>query len=625
MVSLRPLLQRRLLSTTASKNPHNHRNCNNNRIRSQKWAIKQVTKSNFSDSVEELKNHISSSDFVAVSLRKTGSFSAPWHRVSPFDAPETAYFKAKYAAERFQILQFAVCPFSIRADKLIAHPYNFHLFPRDELRTGMPSYSFSCQTSHLMSMAREGLDFNTCIYDGISYLSRAQETAAKVRTGNPQRASHVIESTSTPSVADSVFIERIKSRVKHWKNACKNSGTSVDDVLLISMRKLLLGSENYGSRPSMTIDVCSERQVQLVLEMLQGFFDELVPLIIPAKGGGTQAVRVVLTISKEDKDLLESELRDLEEEQTKKVRGFREVIDLISASQKPVVSHNSLNDFTFIHSKFLAPLPSNMDEFKSSLRSVFGHVLDVNHLMREIGSLGKVSSIPAAISYLRNRFFLPTNVEVPQQVMSTEDKILGTRVVWLCQLFTKLCSILKIDLNAVRFGNDSQLVSYANIFNACFTNSQESTDGDIRVWSNSRKKVSSKDLIFLWGFRNGITAGMLKSMLQGSHEVFSEEFNVRLVDKSSAIVVFWQPGLSETFLDAMKSFELSEPLREMVSEGLRASGYEIYMKACSLHLRETNLADSLEKALVCHDSETAPGIKPSEIQWSEMMIDFDNL
>ena len=39
--------------------------------------------------------------------------------------------------------------------------------------------------------------------------------------------------------------------------------------------------------------------------MLKEFSDELVPLIIPAKGGGTQAVCVVLTSSQADKDLFE--------------------------------------------------------------------------------------------------------------------------------------------------------------------------------------------------------------------------------------------------------------------------------------------------------------------------------
>lgn len=85
----------------------------------------------------------------------------------------------------------------------------------------------------------------------------------------------------------------------------------------------------------MNIDVCSERQIQLALEMLREFSDELVPLIIPAKGGGTQAVRVVLTSSKEDKDSFERELQNLEEEQNQRVRGFREISRLFIQSFSP--------------------------------------------------------------------------------------------------------------------------------------------------------------------------------------------------------------------------------------------------------------------------------------------------
>lgn len=107
MVSLRPLLQRRCLCTKLHD----------------KWSVKQVMKSNFAESLEEIKTRISDSDFIAVSLQKTGSFSAPWQRVLPFDTAETAYCKAKYAAEKFQLLQFAVCPFTISDSKLVAHPW----------------------------------------------------------------------------------------------------------------------------------------------------------------------------------------------------------------------------------------------------------------------------------------------------------------------------------------------------------------------------------------------------------------------------------------------------------------------------------------------------------------------
>lgn len=43
----------------------------------------------------------------------------------------------------------------------------------------------------------------------------------------------------------------------------------------------------------------------LGLQMLMEFSDDVVPLLIPAKGGGTQAVQVVLTSSEEDRDLFE--------------------------------------------------------------------------------------------------------------------------------------------------------------------------------------------------------------------------------------------------------------------------------------------------------------------------------
>ncbi|XP_009358962.2 poly(A)-specific ribonuclease PARN-like [Pyrus x bretschneideri] len=615
MASLTPFIRRRFLCSSTTTNV------------SKKWAVKEVTKSNFSESLVEFKDHLSSSDFVAVSLQKTGSYRAPWHRPQPFDTADTSYCKAKYAAERFQLLQFAACPFTLRASKLTPYPYNFVLFPRDELKMGMPTYSFSVQASHLTSMADEGFDFNACIYNGISYLSRAQESAAKARIGNPTTSSYVMSSSSTPTVADTVFVERIKSRVKHWKSACKN--TKKDNALLSSLRKIVMGSEIYGTRPCMNLDVCSERQVQLALEMLKEFSDELVPLIIPARGGGTQAVRVVLTSSTADKDLFERELQNLEEEQNKRVRGFREVIDLISASQKPVVSHNSLNDFTVIHSEFLSPLPTNVDEFMGSLHSVFTHILDVTHLMKNIGPLRKMTNISAAISYLNNHYFAPIDMEIlPQE---SEGNIHRHNVVKMCYLFAKLCSILKISDNSMVFNKAllaPAIEEYTNISNPCSDSPQESTNEDIRVWTKNMRKVSCDQLVFLWGFRSGMTAGMIKSLLCKSHAVFSEEFDVRLVDKSCAIVVFWRHGLSETFLDAMSREEICDSLMEIASEGIRASSYETYKRVCRLGLWEADLAESLDKALEDLDylAEVNSATNSKEIYWSSnSAINFDDL
>nr|XP_043622638.1 poly(A)-specific ribonuclease PARN-like isoform X2 [Erigeron canadensis] len=590
--------------------------------------IKQVTKSNFSDSLSQLKTQISGSDFVAVSLQKTGSYSSPWHRILPFDTAEIAYLKAKYAAERFQILQFAVCPFSIRADanhyKLIAHPFNFHLFPRDELKLGMPCYSFSCQPSYIASMAKEDFDFNVCIYDGISYLSRAQETAAKHLTGNPVSSNYAVQPSTTRSVADNVFVERIKSRVRNWISACKRSDMRSEDALVSSLRRLILGGEEYGSRPSLNIDVCSERQVQLVFEMVKSHYSNVVPLAITSKGGGTQFVRVVLTSSQEDRELLKKELRNMEEEQSRRLCGFREVIDFISASQKPIVAHNLLNDFTFIHSKFLYPLPPTMDEFTSSLHSAFPDILDVNHLMKEISPLTKYSSLPAATSYLKRNFFAPIKMVIPQKGSMEESKNHGHGVVRISELFAKLCFILRILPQAEYHNPDGpSLKRYTNVFSPDSNNFQDSDEADdISIWTNNPMKISINNLVFLWGFRSGTSAGKLKNLLSKSHNLLSEDhaFDVRLVDNSCAVIVFWKDGLSEWFLDAIDS---GDGLRELAAEGMMAAGYDTYKRICESEILGVDLADSLAEFDRISEAHTK---EPQEVYWnSDLMINFDDL
>ncbi|CAH1433114.1 unnamed protein product [Lactuca virosa] len=610
-----PMVWRRFLCTQTSN--FSFFNQKPAAVRRPQWPIKQVTKSNFVDSLDEIKNHISESDFVAVSLKNTGSYSSPWHRILPFDTAETAYLKAKYAAERFQILQFAVCPFSIRAsNKLTAHPFNFHLFPRDELKIGMPCYSFSCQPSYLASMARDDFDFNLCIYDGISYLSRAQESAAKIQIENQVSSDYETQSPSSRSVADNVFVERIKSKVGHWISACTRSDTKTDDALVNSLRKLILGGEDYGSRPSLNIDVCSERQVQLVFEMVKSQYENVVPLTIPAKGGGTQAVRVVLTSSKEDRDLFKKELQDIEEEQSKRIRGFREVIDLISASRKPIIAHNSLNDFAFIYSKFLSPLPPTMDEFKSSLHSAFPDVLDINHLMKEVGPLSKYNNLPSAISYLKRNFFAPIEIEIPQKASMEENKNHGLDAVRISELFAKLCSILKITHD----NGPSLLKRHSNVFNQGSNGFLDEGD-DISVWTHNPRKISINNLVFIWGFRGGISAGKLKNLLCNSHERLSEDdlFDVRLVDKNCAVVVFWKSGVSEWFLGAIDS---GEELRELAAEGVMGASYEAYRRVCKFDILGADLADSLAECRVL-EGDT---VESDEVYWnSELMINFDDL
>lgn len=51
----------------------------------------------------------------------------------------------------------------------------------------------------------------------------------------------------------------------------------------------------------------------------------------------------------------------------------------------------------------------------------------------------------------------------------------------------------------------------------------------------------------------------------------------------------------------MNSSDISGPLWDLVSEGLKATGYETYMKLCRLGLFEADLADAFDHNFVNHD------------------------
>ncbi|GMP90185.1 hypothetical protein CsSME_00041431 [Camellia sinensis var. sinensis] len=75
------MLQRRFLSTataTTTTTTTNHR---------RRWPVKQVTKANFSEALDQIKNHLGDSDFVAVSLQKTGSPNTPPRGFRFFSSP----------------------------------------------------------------------------------------------------------------------------------------------------------------------------------------------------------------------------------------------------------------------------------------------------------------------------------------------------------------------------------------------------------------------------------------------------------------------------------------------------------------------------------------------------------
>lgn len=389
-------------------------------------SMANVTRRNFVESLEQLRGQLAGADFVAVDLEMTGVESTKWRRNLELDSYETRYQNLKHSAEKFAVWQCGVCPFKWDEahNKWVAYPYNFFIFPRNELQLELPARSFFAQTTSLEFLTKHRFDFNACIYDGISYLSHEQEAVARVLMGSvsvkQNFPSGVHNSSEIPLTkpGDVAFVEKIRTQIGRWRDELlfnRQKWQVVNEKLIttstlvqpppysplvplptsdigndsVTIKQDIDVGPSLGSlRPSLNIDVTSHYQSRLVQQIIKTHFPDLVAAV-NARGNGPHdriRIRVIYVSPKEDMSKVIQELADEErnalETRVSNAVGFRKVLDAIAEAGLPVVGHNCILDMTHIYSKFVGPLPATSAEFSSSLRQQFPCVIDTKYLLR---------------------------------------------------------------------------------------------------------------------------------------------------------------------------------------------------------------------------------------------------
>ncbi|BFI40227.1 poly(A)-specific ribonuclease [Marchantia polymorpha subsp. ruderalis] len=410
-------------------------------------VMANVTKANFWETYEQLVIHLQTADFVALDFEMTGVETTPWRRHSELDTCDTRYLHIKHSAESFAVWQCGVCPFKWDepGQKFIAYPYNFYIFPRNELPVEMPSRSYFCQTASLEFLAKHRFDFNTTVYNGISYLSREQEEIARDKLGLTEEAQKWkrLQAEMEPEIpltrtGDVLFSEKVRVQLGAWRDGVMrnqqrwewtdpgggSSGrrSSISSIDAVTKEKGIEGFKDTWSaksdapsssssdkdrpvsdgglsshRPSFFVDIFGNNQARLVKQVLRKHFQDLVAVVIDKPNAeDRKQVKVIFTTSKEDKLKLEKEL---EEENRKKLEavvfqavGFRKVIDAIEASGIPLIGHNCLLDLAHLHDKFLGPLPPNVRGFSASISRHFPCILDTKYLLKTEPTLREANS-----------------------------------------------------------------------------------------------------------------------------------------------------------------------------------------------------------------------------------------
>ncbi|CAB4281832.1 unnamed protein product [Prunus armeniaca] len=614
------------------------------------FPLKNVTKSNFEPALAELRRHVAAADFVAIDLEMTGITSAPWRDSLEFDRADVCYLKVKDSAEKFAVLQFGVCPFRWDSSKhsFIAHPHNFYIFPRQEISATNPAYEFLCQTTSIDFLAKYQFDFNICIHEGISYLSKGQEIEALRHLSLAYedellaKWSNLKEPVHMPVVkmADTLFTERMKNIFTEWRDGLlRNSNGELQFQGNSNDSQQQLRTIFFKMRPALSLSGFTSHQLRLIHLVIRRHFQDLAYVQINGEKTCQQQL-VVRTDSKDDRELLMKEVKDEHCRQAEvKVQaavGFRHVIDLLSSEQKLIVGHNCFLDIAHIYSKFVGPLPSTAEEFVSSVNKCFPYVVDTKMLLNANDVLQQrmkksQTSLSSAFAMLCPQIALGkkstdlafqscVKVEVQVDDLRSSNWNSGAKheagydAFMTGCVFAQTCSHLGIDfqsfLPSEHLAHNEKLQKHINLLYLSWSNRDiiDLTSGKKNAvslgYTNHKKRcpeILFENIALIWGFPSKLKARDIRECIS---KVFgpTSVTSIYHLDETAVFVQFNKEKFVSEFLILKETLERSDgpvsvlhPLAGLLEGGnTQAANYETYKDICSSPSSKILFADQAD-------------------------------
>ncbi|CAH9107835.1 unnamed protein product [Cuscuta epithymum] len=646
----------RALSNTLISSPHTRARC------ASTFALKNVTRLNFDSALKDLRSLIRDADFVAIDLEMTGVTSAPWRESFEFDRYDIRYLKVKDSAEKFAVIQFGVCPFRWDSVKkfFIAHPHNFYIFPRQEVPGSDQSYEFLCQTTSLDFLAKYQFDFNTCLSEGISYLSRIQETAALKRlssvclddSSESLSGSKKDEDFQFSRMVDVLFAERMKIKIREWRDGLLHDSNNSSIFPQTSDNPdQRFQTIFFKTRPAFVLNGFTSHQKKLIQMVTEKHFNDLAFVRVTDEETLCQRQLVVYTDSNEDRDLLMKEVKDcLLNEAKRKVKsavGFRKVIDLLSSEKKLVVGHNCFLDFAHIYGKFIGPLPWSAEEYASSLRNYFPYIMDTKVLLNANDTFRL--SVKKSSTSLSNAFAslcpgIASGVKGPSlvdklcvqvEVHVDEQRSLdwnsgakheaGYDAFMTGCIFAEACNRLGVDFGMrstpLGLADEKKLENYINLLYLSWASGdiidlrtgKRNTDclASSTTPKTQFREVDFQNIVLLWGLQPTLKPSGIRECIS---RVFSQSSvsSIYLIDKTAAFVQFSKTETAAEFLGMMETLRSNNgpisvlhPLSKLLEGGCtRAANYEVYREICISPLSKVLFADQAEAVKIKEKSRS---------------------
>ncbi|KDO59122.1 hypothetical protein CISIN_1g007386mg [Citrus sinensis] len=523
--------------------------------------------------------------------------------------------------------------------------HNFFIFQRQELPLDGAAYEFLCQTTSMDFLAKYQFDFNACIHEGVSYLSREQEDKALKHVNSTYEDESLdswhslkeIRDTHLFNIPDILFAERMKDRLSEWLGGLlrnRDEGSEVQPSFNDSKQQF--ETIFFKMRPAISLNGFTSHQLLLIQLVVRKHFKDLAYLRVSGENSCSQNV-IVYIESESDKKMLMKEVKDEQkidaEMSIKASIGFRHVIDLLSSEKKLIVGHNCFLDIAHIYSKFFGPLPLTAEEFISSVNKYFPHIIDTKILLnsnsilqqrmkKSSTSLSKAFSVlcpQIALGSKSTHLALQPSVKVEVEVDDIRSSNWNSGVkheagydafMTGC-VFAQACSHLGIDFkqqsSSENLAHNEKLREHVNLLYLSWTNGEiinlsTGNRTSESLASNKRKnhypKILFECIVIVWGFPSHLKAWDIReciSKVYGPTSVIS----VYHVDETAVFVQFSRAEMVSKFLDLKGSLDRNNdpisvlhPLAKLLEGGNTcAASYETYKEICSSTVSKVLFAD----------------------------------
>ncbi|KAJ2666854.1 hypothetical protein IW148_000582 [Coemansia sp. RSA 1199] len=304
-----------------------------------------VTKDNFGQALNEFTAAIGACDFAALDMEMTGLYESREYQPSREDSCDERYAKLRCSVETFGVVQVGICLFTWKADGdsgfYEAQPFNFNVFPASTV--GGVDAGFSSRASALAFLAKNSFDFNKWVYQGIPYL----------RT----------------STANSLRTERTRLLTRRKRSVAPDERHTkfVADV------ECALAAFIKSKEPTLRYELANSYERKLVYDAVASH-DTL----------GTRSRMGAIEVFKGSPRAMARHIAHKIKSFNSSVddaHGFTRVIDLLSASRKPVIGHNMLLDVLHALQKFVSDLPPSRTQVEHDIAQFLPVLIDTKYII----------------------------------------------------------------------------------------------------------------------------------------------------------------------------------------------------------------------------------------------------